>query len=263
MLLPIIRHLTILLLVLTACSCAARNTKSATQIYQAAVKKYDKGKYYDAKQLFQEAIPLLKRKTEIIETQFYIAKCLFYDKEYQKSAHCFADFCRNYPKIAQTEEAYYLRGYALYLDSPDVQLDSTRTEEAIAVLKQYKSQYPAGVYQAKVGQYIRVLQAKLAEKAFLNAKQYYKLGHYQAAIISINNFLATYLDTEHDDEACYLKFESQTQLAAEAGEEQTGLWRTALTYYTEFVEQYLNSQYLPMAEKTYKQALAHINNTRE
>jgi len=255
----IIRQTAKILVLLAACSvsCSRHNTKSAAQIYEKAVKKYNKGKYYDAKQLFQEAIPLLKRKKEIIETQLYIAKCLFYDKEYQKSAHCFADFCRNYPKIVQTEEALYLQGYALYLDNPAVQLDNTRTEEAITVLKKYKSEYPTGSYLSAVGQYIRELQGRLAEKAFRNAKQYYKLGHYEAAIISIKNFNKTYLDTVYDEEASYLKFESQAELASSSNESQKELFHTALIYYRELVEQYPNSKYLQIAQKTYEKVLSN------
>lgn len=259
-----IRHLTAILFVLIACSCAARPTQSGAELYRDAIKKYDKKKYYDAKQLFQEAVPLLKRKAEIIDTQFYIAKCLFYDKEYRKSAYCLSDFCKNYPNIPQTEEALYLQGYALYLDSPAVQLDNTQTEEAITVLKRYKQQYPTGIYQAEVVQYIRRLQAKLAEKAFLNAKQYHQLGHYQAAVISIHNFQQTYLDTAYDAEAAYLKFESQAKLADVVSEaDQEAQWDKALTYYYELVEQYPHSQYILMAQKTHAHILAKVNYTRE
>ena len=256
-----LRHFITILFLLSAFSCAIRHdTRNSTQIYQEAVKKYNKKKYYDAKLLFQEASRLLKKKAAVITTHLYIAKCLFYDKDYRKSAQCFAEFCKNYPKTAHTEEAHYMQGYALYLDTPSIQLDNTFTEEALTVLKQYRDQYPTGVYQAEVKQYIRELQAKLAEKAFRNATQYYKLGHYRAAIISINNFQTTYLDNIHDEEAHYLKFAAQAELTAEAiVEDQQESWNKALFYYAELVEQYPISKYIPMANKLREQTLSKIN----
>lgn len=252
---------TILLLALVLFSCAVQqHTENSVSIYQEAMSKYEKKDYYDARKLFQEAIPLLKGKKEIIPAQFYLAQCYFYDKDYVKSAYYFAEFYKTYPRVQQTEEALYMQGYSMYLGSPDIRLDATKTEKALKVLKQYIHQFPRGAYQAQAQQCIQVLQDKLALKAFHNATLYYKLGLYQAAIRAINNFQEAYPAAVYCEEAIYIKTKAQSKLAeAAAVEDQLNIWKMVIQYYYELLDQYPDSKYAKEIQAMYEQALKKVD----
>lgn len=258
-----IRLFSTILLALVLFSCTVQqHTENAVGIYQEALSKYEKKDYYDARQLFQEAIPLLKGKKEIINAQFYLAQCYFYDKDYVKSAYYFAEFCKTYPRVHQTEEALYMQGYSMYLDIPNIRLDATKTEKALKVLKQYIYQFPQGTYHAQVQQCIQALQDQLAHKAFLNAALYYHLGHYQAAIIAIENFQAAHMRSAYHEEAIYIKIRAQGKLAkAAAAEDQLKEWGAVLPYYYELLDQYPDSKYIQAKEVQwmYEQALAKVS----
>jgi outer membrane protein assembly factor BamD len=242
-------------------SCAVQqHTENAVTIYQEAMSKYEKKDYYEARKLFQEAIPLLKGKKEIITAQFYLAQCYFYDKDYGKSAYYFAEFYKTYPRVQQTEEALYMQGYSMYLDSPDIRLDATKTEKALKFLKQYIHQFPRGTYQPQVQQCIQELEDKLALKAFRNATLYYKLGLYQAAIIAINNFQQAYPAAVYCEEAIYIKIKAQSKLAEKAAaEEQLNTWKMVIQYYYELVDQYPTSKYAQEVQALYEQAIEKVD----
>lgn len=258
----IIRLFPTILLALVLFSCAVQqHTENSMSIYQEAMRKYEKKDYYDARELFQEAIPLLKGKKEIIPAQFYLAQCYFYEKNYGKSAYYFAEFYKTYPSVQQTEEALYMQGYSMYLVSPDIRLDATKTEKALKVLQQYRHQYPTGNYQPQVQQYIQELQARLALKAFRNAKLYYDLGHYRAAVITINNFQEAYPDAVYDEEAIYIKTKAQCKLAETAAaeaEDELNSWKMVIQYYYELLDQYPGSKYAKEVQAIYERALNKV-----
>ncbi len=257
----IIRLFSTTLPILVLFSCAAQqHTENAVSMYQEAMRKYEKKDYYDARKLFQETIPLLKGKKEIIPAQFYMAQCYFYDKKYRESAYYFAEFYKTYPRVQQTEEALYMQGYSMYLDSPEIRLDATKTEKALHVLKQYIHQFPRGTYQPQVQQCIQELQDKLALKAFRNAKLYYHLGHYQATLIAVNNFQEAYPDALYGEEATYIKTKAQCKLAeAAAAENQLNTWKVVIQYYYELLDQYPDSKYAQEMQAIYEQALKKVD----
>lgn len=253
--------LTILLLTQFLFACVVQqHTENAVSIYQEAMSKYEKKDYYEARRLFQESIPLLKGKKEIIPAQFYLAQCYFYHKDYSKSAYYFAEFYKTYPKVQQSEEALYLQGHSMYLASPDIRLDATKTEKALKILKQYIQQFPRGTYQPQAKQFIQELQDKLALKAFRNATLYYKLGLYQAAIKSINNFQEAYPATLYNEEAIYIKTKAQFKWAkAAALEGQLSTWKMVIQYYYELLDQYPNSKYAKEVQTIYEQAFEKVD----
>jgi outer membrane protein assembly factor BamD len=256
----IVRLFAIVFVQLILCSCATQqHTEDSLTTYQKAVDKYEKRSYYDARKLFLEAIPLVKGKKEMIAAQFYLAYCYFHDKEYEKSANQFAEFYETYPRIPEAEEAAYMQGYSMYLDTPPSSLDADQTERTIKVLQQYvqraRSQLFKGTYQTQAQQYIQELQEKLARKAFDSGKLYYKLGYYKATLLTINNFQKTYPSSAYYEEASYIKVKAQYQLAKSATEDILNNWKLVIQYYYELVDQYPESKYAKEVQAIHEDAL--------
>jgi outer membrane protein assembly factor BamD len=251
----------ILFLVVTLVSCAAKSSsRDYLSKYQEAVNRYHAKDYYAALHLFKEVIPMLKGKKEIISAQLYQAYAYFYEKSYKLSAHYFEEFYKTYPRIEQVEEALYMHGYSLYLDKLDIRLDQTRTEKAFRILRSYLSKYPNGVYAEQAKKYSDILKAKLAQKAFDSAKLYYKLGHYQAAVVTLTNFQEEYPDSEYTEEALYLKTNAQYKFAEHSeAKNQLDNFLIVIEYYHELVDTYPDSKYAKESEKVYNIALEKID----
>lgn len=235
--------------------------------YYNALACYRVGEYDKAYRLFEEIIPLLSGKKEIIPATFYQACSNFHRRsffklkeKYEGSARAFRYFYKTYPEAPQAEEALYMQGYALYLASPDVALDQTNAQEAIQTFQAYLDHYPAGSYRDKAIQYQAELYDKLACKAFNNAKLYHQLSHYQAAVIALTVFQQDFPNTPLNEEAAYLKTDAQHKFAEQGTKEgQKDRLKTTLAYCHSFLDQYPTSHYVQAVEKIYEKTLAQIN----
>jgi outer membrane protein assembly factor BamD len=198
-----------LLILGVSSSCALQNTSTGLAKYQQAVLCYKSGNYNEALRLFEEATPLIRGKQEEASACFYKAHCSFHQRKYGLSSDRFEYFYKTFPRDHRVEEAMYMRGHALYSDSPDVKLDQACTQEAAEVLRNYLNFYPQGAYVNKANVQLRELNNKLALKAFNSAKLYHQLTHYRAAVITLANFQKDFPDSSCNEEAAYLKVDAQ------------------------------------------------------
>ena len=190
-------------------SCALRNTSTGLTQYQQAMLCYESKDYSEALRLFEEAMPLLRGKKEEASAYFHRAYCNFYRKKYVQSASLFRYFYETFPKSGHSEEAMYMRGHALYLESPDIKCDQVSTEEAAHVLRNYLKFYPRGAYVHEANIQLDKLNNKLALKAFNNAKLYYKLAYHRAAVVTLETFQEDFPSSSYNEEAAYLKVDAQ------------------------------------------------------
>ena len=170
---------------------------------------YESKNYSEALHFFEEAAPLLRGKKEEASAYFHQAYCSFYKKKYVQSSDRFKFFCETFPRDPRVEEAMYMQGHALYLESPDVKLDQAYTQEAAQVLRGYLDSYPRGAYVHEANVQLGELDNKLALKAFNSAKLYHQLAHYRAAVVTLENFQKDFSHSSYHEEAAYLKVDAQ------------------------------------------------------
>jgi outer membrane protein assembly factor BamD len=240
-------------------SCALQSTSTGLTKYQQAVMLYEAKDYYEASRLFEEILPLLRGKTEEASTCFYQAYCSFYRKDYIQSSDRFKYFRETFLGDLRVEEAMYMQGHALYLNSPDVKLDQSLTQEAANILRSYLSYYPGGAYVDEASVQLEVLNNKLALKDFNNAKVYYQLTHYRAAVITLENFQKDFPTSPYNEEAAYLKAGAQYRyLKKTKGIDQKEQSNIAIKYCQEFLDNYPDSQYTSAVEAMYE-SLPSVN----
>ena len=93
-----------------------------------------------------------------------------------------------------------------------------------------------------------------------NAKQYYKIKSYKAAVIAFDNFKKSFPDSKYLEELAYLKVVSEYKFAIQSFQAfQIERFTLVVNYYQELVDNFPNSNYLKDAEKMYSDSLNQLN----
>jgi outer membrane protein assembly factor BamD len=235
--------------------------------YDAAINYYENKDYYKTKILFEEILPIIKGTKEAEKAQFLYAYSHFYQKLYTESAFYFKSFYETYSRSENAEEAMYMHAYSLFSESPNHNLDQTSTYDAIAAIQNFINRYPNSKYVEQANNIIDQLQRKLEEKAYENAKLYYKINKsainaadmYKAAIRSFENFQRDFPDSELNEEIIYLKIEAQYTLAKQSFKNlQKERYADVVETYQSFIDNFPTSKFLKDAESMYTNSLAQI-----
>ena len=227
--------------------------------YDAALEYYEKEDYYRASVLFEEIMPLVRGQKEGELSQFYFSYCNYYQKQYQLSAYYFKSFFQTYSRSEYAQEAEYMSAYSLYRDSPIFNLDQTSTKEAIEAMQLFINRNPISKYLSQASEIIQELQIKLETKAYGNAKQYYKRGLFESAIIAFNNFAIDYPDSMFNEELEFLKFKSKYRMAElSIPSKRAERFKETIEIYQGFLEDYPESEYLEEADRIYDNTVAAL-----
>jgi outer membrane protein assembly factor BamD len=252
----------IVIVTATACSEFSKLQKSDDWKvkYDAAVKYYKDKDYYRAGVLFEQILPIVKGTQYAEDAEFYYAYTNFYQEQYLLSSYYFDSFYQTFGRSERAEEAYYMYAYSLFKQSPIYQLDQTSTYEAITALQNFINRYPGSERTDEATKLIDDLQVKLEKKAYENARLYYDLGRYKAAVIAFENFRKDYPDSDYNEELAYLKVKTQYELAANSIiTKQKDRFEETIDYYESFIDRYPNSRFTRDAEKLYDKSILQLN----
>jgi len=205
----------IVLLSATSCSKFSKLQKSDdwNVKYEAALRYYENKDFYRSGVLLEQVLPIIKGSKAAEKAEYYFAYTNFHQQQYLLSAHYFESFYKTYSRSEYAEDAYYMYAYSLYKQSPIYQLDQTSTYEAVTALQNFLNRFPESSKKEEATKLIDELQVKLELKAYENAKLYYNLQLYKAAIITFENFRKDFPDSRFNEELSFLKVETQYELA--------------------------------------------------
>jgi outer membrane protein assembly factor BamD len=106
-------------------------------------------------------------------------------------------------------------------------------------------------------------QEKLEHKGFDNARQYYKMRQYKAAIVALNNFKNNFPDSHFLQEAYFLVIDAEYKLAEKSiMTKQSERYKAVIDHYKEFLDKYPDSKFLRDAEKLYSESLEKVNSLK-
>ncbi len=202
--------ISLLMLLFSACSGYQKLVKSSdnTAKFDAAVDYYHKGDYDKALQLFDQIIPFYRGTDKAEMIQYYTARSYFEQNDFILSSYYFKSFAKNFPNSSLAEECMYLNAYSKFLDSPKYSLDQTSTQEALQEFQLFINMFPNSERIAKCNDLMDELRMKLERKDYENAKLFYKMEDYQAAITSFKNVYKDFPDTRFKEEVLYLSLKS-------------------------------------------------------
>lgn len=255
----------LIVLTLFSCSNFRKLEKSADWRvkYEGGMNYYAKKDYYRASALFEQILPIVRGLPEGEKVQFNLAYCQYYDRLYLLASEQFKTFYETYGRSSMAEEARYMHAFSLYKASPTPNLDQTSSIEAMAAMQEFLNKYPNSKFRDQAIEVILTSQEKLEKKGFENARQYYKMRQYKAAIVSLNNFKNNFPDSRYLEEAYYLVIDSEYQLAQQSILAKQGeRYRNVIEYYKEFLDKYPNSKFLKDAEKLYADSLDKVKTSK-
>ncbi len=245
----------------TSCS-EFRKIQKSTDVqakYDAAMKYYENQDYYRANILFEEIMPFYRGKKENEQIQYYYAYVQFYQKQYILAAHYFKNFYDTYRRSEYAEDALYMHGYSLFMQSPPYNLDQTSSIEAITALQTFINKYPESEHMVEAVDIINELQYKLERKAFESAESYFNRSIYRSAIIAFDNFGKDYPDSDLNEQARYLMVLSAFNYAKKSIViRQRERYQECLDLYQEFLDTYPDSAWLRKAQDIYTDCLDQI-----
>lgn len=228
--------------------------------YAAALDYFEKKKYFKASVLLEQIMPIIRGLPEGETAHFKQAYCQFNMRFYLLASEQFKTFYETFGRSPLAEEARYMYSYSLYSSSPAVDLDQTNSIDAMTSMQEFLNRYPNSKFKDQAVEVIFATQDKLEEKGFDNAKQYFRMRMYKAAIVSLNNFKNNFPDSDYIEQAYYLMILSEYKLAEKSvRSKQQERYKELIENYKEFVDKYPKSNFLPEAEKLFADSLEKLS----
>lgn len=215
------------------------------KMYTKALEYYANKKYHKAITLFGEVDPYTTGTEREDTVKFYTASAFYNMGDFETSGMLLDAFRRGSGRSSIfLEESEYLYAMGFYYSSPAPQRDQTASIQAIYSITEYLNRYPNSVKKEDMEGRIAELRNKLYDKEYINAKCYYTIGKYKAAVVSLKNVLDESPENPHREEMMYLTTKSGYLLAKNSIPDlQKDRYLKMMDYYINFMSEYPDSKY--------------------
>jgi len=184
--------LVLAVLVPGASGCAAKNKKQKLllppqQVYEMALQKIAKKRYYTARTMLQEVVPRIPPDDREIlpKIQLAIADAFFKDRgqlNFGEALNQYRTFLTYYPNHESADRAQFMVGMSLFEQALSPDRDQALTRQAIQEFQKVETVYPTSPYVAQAKQRIVDCYDRLAEHERLVGRFYQKRKKFNAAI---------------------------------------------------------------------------------
>lgn len=253
--------ISLIFITITSCSKFQKLQKSddIEEKYEAAVQYYENKQYYKAGILLEELIPIMRGRVEAEKAIFYYAYCHYNQKQLLLSAYYFDKLVEDYPRSDYAHEASFMNVKSKYESTAKFNLDQGDTYNTIASIQSFINRYTDSKYVEECNVMIDVLNYKLEQKAFENAKLYHKLRFYKSGVLASKIFMESFPVSKHNEELLYLRIDSQLNLAKKSVDsKKKERLLDAITYYQEYVDRFPDSEFIRDAEALYETSIKEL-----
>jgi len=223
--------------------------------YRYAMQFYEKKDYLKATELFDLVMPFMRTTDKAVEILYRYAYAYFELNDYELAGYYFNNFAKTFPNNEKTEEAEYMTAYCYFLDSPRSTLDQDNTYAAISEFQNFLSKHPESGKKELCLNFIKILNEKLMEKSFKNAKTYFDLEQYKAAVVALKNVLKEFPETPKREQVLFLILKSSYKFASNSLEiKQNERFKQVIKNYNTFINEFPDSPDRKEADRMYEQA---------
>ena len=242
-----------------SCNRFARIKRSGDweEKYRAAVAYYEDQAYAKAGLLFEDILHLMKGTEEGEKGLFCYADALYQQKQHVLSAHYFDEFYTTYVQSPLAYEALYKKAHSLYASSDAYNLTPQGIHSALSALQELLDTYPEAPDEREVERLLDELRDRLSKKSFEQAKLYYLMRHFRAAIVTFENFRKDFPSFDERVRASrYFSVLSQYQLARRSVPgKREGRYRELLRMHEDFVDAYGDNREATLLGDVYTKSL--------
>ncbi|NSW94140.1 MAG: outer membrane protein assembly factor BamD [Bacteroidales bacterium] len=213
---------------------------------------FEAGKYVKATELLEQILPRFRASADAEELNWINAQSYYGMRDYMMAGSYFSSLVEQYPFGKYAEEASFMASKCNYNLAPRAALDQEYSRNAIEGFRLYITRYPSSPRVEEAKLYIKELEERLVEKSYLNARLYYDMKQYRAAIVALTNSLKEYSDSRYREEMMFLKLNSLYLYAVNSlAAKQKERYQDALDDYYSFIEEYPKSKYSREVRKIY------------
>ncbi|MBP3426160.1 MAG: outer membrane protein assembly factor BamD [Rikenellaceae bacterium] len=229
-------------------------------------KKNRKGEMVNTYNNYVKTAALLERATPRFggteredSVAYYLATSYYKQGDFLTSAYMFDNFRKRFPRSVFIEDVTYMYALSYYYASPAPEYDQTTTLQAMVAIHEYLERYPASKERQGLNDKLDELQQKLYDKSYMNARVYYKIGEYKAAVTAISNAIDKYPKSNHREELLYLVTRSQYNLARNSVDsKKTDRYLDVMDRCYSFLGEYPESKYAKESNKMLSEAKEFI-----
>ncbi len=185
--------------VLGACSSRGPllHELGADALYERGMASLEKEDWSDALRALEQMASRFPNDPRIEKVRFEIGNAYFGKKEYVTAAAEYVRLATDYPTSEYVDDARFKACESYYRLSPPPQRDQEYTHAAINHCQALATYYPESEYTPKALALIDELNAKLAQKVFLNGEHYFKRQALDSSIIYYEDLLSRYPNSEY------------------------------------------------------------------
>jgi outer membrane protein assembly factor BamD len=238
--------------------------------YNAKKKKKNENSslnYQRAQNLFNAAFTsqFFAGKPQEDSLLYYLGAAYYKDGIFEASEQIFDQFRRRFANSIFIEDAEYMYAMGFYFSSPGPQLDQSNTLRAMIAITEYEGRYPNTTKKKEIDERMAEMQQKLYTKSYENAKLYYTIGQYKAAVRALNNAIDKNPDSPYREDLMYLATKSAYLFAKNSvASQMTDRYLSMMDNYYNLISEYPATSRLKEVEKMRDEAMEHISkNTKE
>lgn len=245
----------IILILASSCGEYEKLLKSTDyDLKKAKAKEYYENKeYVKATELFAQILPRYRATEEAEDINWMNAQSFYKMKDYISASSYFKSYMDQYAYGKYAEEAAFMAAMCDYNISPRAELDQANAMTAIEGFNYFINKYPYSPRVDECRKLIKELEERIVEKSYLNARLYYDMKEYKAAVVALNNSLKEHADTKYREEMMYLKLNSLFLYAENSmADKQKTRYQETLDDYYSFMEEFPKSKYSRDVKRIYQ-----------
>ncbi|HIA91365.1 MAG TPA: outer membrane protein assembly factor BamD [Candidatus Marinimicrobia bacterium] len=231
-------------LIITSCSSTKPEEVDLQKQFDRATNYLEKKRYMRAQEEFN-SVAIRGLHTDLgDDAQFFLGESYFLNKEYILAIAEYDRLIRRMGFSEYVQKARWRICQCYVEQSPKYYHEQSSTERALSKLQEFLDDYPNTEFHEEALTTITDMRNKLATKLYESGRLYVKMEEYASAIITYEDLLANYYDTELVDDA-HLQIVKCHALAGEI--------EKAVDYLANNRKQFSNDDQLAEAEKFIKQ----------
>ncbi len=223
------------------------------------LKKTKAKEYFEAKQyvksseLLGQILPRYKATDEAEELDWMNAQSYYGMQQYDMAGTYFKSLIEQYPYGKYAEQATFLAALCDYNLAPRPELDQESSKNAIEGFNIFINKFPLSPKVDEAKQHIIELRDRLVEKSYLNARLYYDMKEYKAAVTALTASLKEFSDSKYREEMMYLRLNSLFLYAENSFvSKKKERYQNTLDDYYSFMEEFPESRYSKEVKKIYQ-----------